>query len=130
MHIVGIGTEIVECVRIGRMIERHGEAFLTRVYTAREIQCCRSKKHVTEHFAGRWAAKQAVLKSLGVSRRQGLAWTDIEVRIVREVGPKVFLCGLAKERALAVGVSDIALSIGHCRAYATATAIALVVKKP
>jgi holo-[acyl-carrier protein] synthase len=125
MHIVGVGTEIVECVRVGRMIERHGELFLTRVYTAREIQHCRGKKHVTENFAGSWAAKRAILRSLAAGGRQGLAWTDIEVRTLPEGSLKVYLCGLAKERALALEIGDIALSIAHCRAYATATAIAL-----
>jgi holo-[acyl-carrier protein] synthase len=130
MNIVGIGTEIVECVRIGRAIERHGELFLTRVYTAREIHYCRGKKYVTEHFAGRWAAKEAILKCLAMGRRQGLCWTDIEVRTEartgpREGAPKVYLCGPAKERTLALGISDILVTIAHCRAYATATAIAV-----
>ena len=80
MEIVGIGTDIVECVRIARMIERHGELFLTRVYTDREIRYCRARRRATEHFAGRWAAKEAVLKCLGSGWRKGLCWTDMEVR--------------------------------------------------
>ena len=73
MDIVGIGTDIVECLRIGRMIEQHGELFLTRVYTEREIRYCQERKRAVEHFAGRWAAKEAVLKALGVGWRRGLA---------------------------------------------------------
>ncbi|MDE2508311.1 MAG: 4'-phosphopantetheinyl transferase superfamily protein, partial [Planctomycetota bacterium] len=56
MEILGIGTDIVECPRIGKMVEQHGELFLRRVYTEREIRYCQAKKHATEHFAGRWAA--------------------------------------------------------------------------
>jgi holo-[acyl-carrier protein] synthase len=124
MHIAGLGTEIIECVRIGKMIERHGESFLRRVYTAREIHYCRDKKHVTEHFAGRWAAKVAVQKALGVAWRRTLSWTDIEVRLGSEGVPEVFLCGAAKERAAALRINRVFLTMAHCRAYATATAIA------
>jgi holo-[acyl-carrier protein] synthase len=125
MEIIGIGTDIVECVRIGQMIEKHGELFLTRVYTAREIRYCQSKKHATEHFAGRWAAKEAILKCLGTGWQKGLGWTDLEIRNEPDGGPKVYLGGAAKERAKKLRVSDILLTISHCRAYATATALAL-----
>ena len=67
MRIIGIGTDIVECVRIADMIQRHDEIFLTRVFTEREIGYCRSRRKATEHFAARFAAKEAVLKSLGTS---------------------------------------------------------------
>ena len=80
MEILGIGTDIVECLRIGRMIEEHGECFLTRVYTEREIRHCHARKRAIEHFAGLWAAKEAVLKSLGMMVRRGACWTEVEVR--------------------------------------------------
>ena len=125
MHILGLGTEIVECVRIGRMIERHGELFLARVYTAREVHHCRGKREVTEHFAGRWAAKEAIGKCLGTGWRKTLCWTDIEVRNLPDGTPKVYMCGLAKERTLELGIGEILLTLSHCRAYATAMAIAV-----
>jgi holo-[acyl-carrier protein] synthase len=124
MEIVGIGADIVECLRIGRMIEQHGEVFLTRVYTEREIRYCQARKRATEHFAGRWAAKEAILKCLGTGWRKGLAWTDMEVRNDREGKPRVLLCGAAKDIAQRLGISDIHLSISHCRAYAVAYALA------
>lgn len=80
MNIAGIGTDIVECLRIAQMIERHGELFLTRVYTEREIQYCSSRKAATQHYAGRWAAKEAVLKAMGTGWAKGISWRDIEVR--------------------------------------------------
>ena len=68
MEIFGIGTDIIECPRIGKMIEHHGELFLRRVYTEREIRYCQARKHAIEHFAGRWAAKEAILKAMGTGR--------------------------------------------------------------
>jgi len=125
MEIVGIGTDIVECLRIGRMIEQHGELFLNRVYTEREVRYCQARKRAVEHFAGRWAAKEAVLKCLGSGWRKGLCWTDMEVRNDPSGRPVVLLCGAAKESAQHLRITDILLSISHCRAYATAHAVAV-----
>ena len=71
MEILGIGTDIVECPRIGKMIEQHGELFLRRVYCEREIRYCQARKHAIEHFAGRWAAKEAILKAIGTGWSRG-----------------------------------------------------------
>jgi holo-[acyl-carrier protein] synthase len=125
MEIVGIGTDIVECLRIGRMIEQHGELFLRRVYTEREVRYCQARKRAVEHFAGRWAAKEAILKCLGSGWRKGLCWTDMEIRNDPSGRPVVLLCGAAKESAQQLRISDILLTISHCRAYATASAIAV-----
>jgi holo-[acyl-carrier protein] synthase len=125
MDIVGVGTEIVECLRVGRMIEQHGEEFLTRIYTPREISDCQARRRATEQFAARWAAKEAVFKALGTPWRRGIEWTDVEVQ--QETGgvPSVVLCGATAELAREAGVVSIHLSIAHCRAYATAYAVAV-----
>ena len=81
--IQGLGTDIVEIVRIGEMIERHGELFLQRVYTEREVAYCQKRASSYQHFAGRWAAKEAVMKALGTGVR-GVSWREIEV--VRQRG--------------------------------------------
>jgi holo-[acyl-carrier protein] synthase len=125
MDIVGIGTDIVECLRIGRMIEQHGEVFLTRIYTEREIRYCHSRKRTIEHFAGFWSAKEAVLKSLGLMARRSMCWTDVEIRVEGAGAPRVYLCGSAKDLAQSLRVSAIHLAIGHCRAYATSHAVAV-----
>ncbi len=125
MEIVGIGTDIVECLRIGRMIEQHGELFLSRVYTEREVRYCQARKRAVEHFAGRWAAKEAILKCLGSGWRKGLCWTDMEIRNDPSGKPVVLLCGAAKESAQQLRITDILLTISHCRAYATAYAVAV-----
>src|SRR4051795_2825678 len=125
MEILGLGTDIVECVRIARMIEQHAELFLTRCYTSREIRYCQARKHSTEHFAGRWAAKEAILKCLGTGWRKGMCWTDLEIRNDPSGQPRVILRGAARDHARQMGISDLMLTISHCRAYATATAVAV-----
>ncbi|MFO0925964.1 MAG: holo-ACP synthase [Gemmataceae bacterium] len=125
MEIVGIGTEIVECLRIGRMIEQHGELFLTRVFTDREIRFCQARKRALEHFAALWAAKEAVLKALGQPWRRGMELSDIEVQLAVDEPPRVHLGGATRELAEGLHLGDVLLSLSHCRAYATATAIAV-----
>jgi holo-[acyl-carrier protein] synthase len=130
MDILGIGTDFVECPRIGKMVENHGELFLRRVYTDREIRYCQSRKHAIEHFAGRWAAKEAILKALGTGWSRGVSWTDIEVRNGPGGQPRVLVCGGAKEVAIRKGVANVLVTISHCRTYATAYALALGAGEP
>jgi holo-[acyl-carrier protein] synthase len=125
MEIVGIGTDIVECVRIGRMIAEHGELFLQRVYTDKEIRYCRSRRQATEHFAGRWAAKEAVLKALGTGWRRNISWRDVEIRNDASGQPRVAVRGEAKEIARKMQLQDMLITVSHCRTFATAVAIAI-----
>lgn len=125
MNILGIGTDIIEVPRIGKMIEQHGELFLRRVYTEREIRYCQGRKHAFEHFAGRWAAKEAILKAIGTGWTRGICWTDMEIRREGTSGPRVHVRGGARDAAIQRGIGDILISISHCRTYATATAIAM-----
>src|SRR6185503_6633481 len=107
MSILGLGTDIVECLRIAQMIERHGELFITRVYTDHEIEYCSARKAATQHYAGRWAAKEAVLKALGTGWQRGISWRDIEIRNDRLGAPSVVL------RAGARVVGIIVAAIGE-----------------
>jgi holo-[acyl-carrier protein] synthase len=125
MNILGIGTDIVECVRIRAMIERHGEHFLQRVYTDSEISYCQSKKFATEHFAGRWAAKEAIFKCFGTGWRKGMLWTEMEIRHDQFGKPSVHVGGTVKEFMQEQAIADVLITISHCRTYATAFAIAL-----
>src|SRR5262249_48907288 len=102
------------------MIEQHGELFLSRIYTEREIRDCQQKKKSLEHFASRWAAKEAVLKALGTVWRRGLSFTDIEIQPEDNGKVSVRLQGAARDLADQMRISAIHLSIAHCRAYATA----------
>ncbi|MEN6405067.1 MAG: holo-ACP synthase, partial [Thermoguttaceae bacterium] len=106
-EIVGIGTDITECLRIARMIERHGELFINRVYTPQEIKYCQSRKQATQHFAGRWAAKEAILKSLGVGWRRGISWRDMEVYNEPGGKPVVRVRGGVKEVVEQLGIQEI-----------------------
>ena len=125
MPVIAVGTDIVEVVRIGQMIERHGEIFLNRVYTEDEIRYCQRRKEYTQHFAGRWAAKEAVMKTLGTGWSRGVGWRDIEICSSRSGAPSIVLRGVAREIAEQVGICDVLISISHCRSFATATAIAV-----
>jgi len=124
-HILGIGTDITECLRVARMIERHGELFINRVYTPEEIRYCQRRKQATQHFAGRWAAKEAVLKALGTGWRKGISWRDIEIRSRRGGRPVVAVRGAVKELVEQSGAAEILVSISHCHTHAVAYAIAL-----
>lgn len=124
-EIIGLGTEITECLRIARLIQRHGEAFLGRVFTPEEIRYCQSRRQSTEHFTARWAAKRAVLKALGLSWQPGFQWRDIEVGAETDGQPMVLLHGPIKKLAQQMKVRQVRLAIAYCRTHAAATAITL-----
>jgi holo-[acyl-carrier protein] synthase len=123
--IVGLGTDIVETVRIGRVIERHGELFLHRVFTDDEIAYCSKRREYLQHYAGRWAAKEAVMKVLGTGFAPGVGWKDIEVRTKTSGQPFIQLHGSVRELADQQGIGEVLISVSHCREYATATAIGI-----
>ena len=125
MTIVGIGTDIIECLRIAKMIERHGELFLTRVYTPHEIEYCTARKAATQHYAGRFAAKEAVLKALGTGWTRGIQWRDIEVRNDLGGKPRIALGGAARELCEQSQIASVLVSISHCRTHAVAYAMAV-----
>lgn len=120
LETIGIGTDIVECLRIAQMVERHGELFLNRIFTTGEILYCQQRTAATQHFAGRWAAKAAVLKALGASWRRGLSWRDIEIRSDASGRPVVALDGPARDLADHKGVDQFLISVSHCRSHAVA----------
>ncbi|MFV0446634.1 MAG: holo-ACP synthase [Planctomycetaceae bacterium] len=122
--IIGLGTDIIEVPRIGEMIERHGELFLQRVYTEQEIRYCQRKKGAMQHYAGRWAAKEAVMKTLGTGFSKGVGFKDIEVCTHKSGAPFCVLHGGAADVAQRIGIDEVLITISHCRTYATATAIA------
>ena len=126
MPILGHGIDIVETSRIRRSFEEHGERFLDRVFTAAEQRYCGlNRKRYFEHLAGRFAAKEAVLKVLGTGWRGGIAWTDIEILPESSGQPKVELTGECARIAHDLGIARWHVSISHIETHATASAIGL-----
>ena len=119
------GIDLVDFPRIAEMFERHGQRFMDRVFTAAEQQYANANKNKMEKLAGRFAAKEAILKLLGTGWRGKIAWTDIEI-INNEMGqPQVTVSGEVKEIARRLGIGDISVSITHTANFAIASATAL-----
>ena len=125
MNVVGIGIDIIECERIADMMKKHDEIFINRVFTPYEIEYCGGRKAAAQHFAGRWAAKEAILKSMGTGWAKGIRWLDIEIQTLPGGKPIVNISGVAKDICDSRGISDILISISHCHSYATAFATAI-----
>lgn len=119
---IAIGTDIIECDRVADMIDKHGPIFLERVYTEREREYCTPRKAAAQHFAGRWAAKEAVLKVLGTGWSRGIQWTDVEVVNAMGGKPRIELHGKALEVAQELGIEEVLISISHCKSHAVAFA--------
>lgn len=125
MRIFGIGIDVVEVARIASAIERHGEPFLTKIFTPAERGYCDSRKHAAMHYAARFAAKEAVSKALGTGIGANAGLHDMEVVHDANGAPKIRLSGAAQAFAGQRGITEIQISLSHARDYAAANAIAL-----
>jgi holo-[acyl-carrier protein] synthase len=130
MRIQGIGTEIVECLRIAQMIERYGEQFIEGILTSEEIQFCASRKHSTQQYAAHWATKKAVLKALDTAWTRDFHWRDIVIRVEGGAEPRVKLLGELSELANRRGVTRLLATYAHCRTHATAYVLAIQEPSP
>ncbi len=126
MRIFGIGIDVVEVDRIAAAIERHGEAFLAKLFTPNERAYCGSKKNAALHFAARFAAKEAVSKALGTGIGSQAGWLDLEIIREESGAPTLVLHGAAAAFADENGITNIQISLTHARDYAAANAVALV----
>jgi len=122
MRIFGIGIDVVEVARIASAIERHGEPFLTKIFTPAERDYCESRKQAAMHYAARFAAKEAVLKALDADT-VAFAFRDIEVVRGESGRPAVLLHGRAAARARDLGVTAIHLSLTHADPLAMASVV-------
>lgn len=118
------GTDIIEIDRIQKSIEEMGERFLERVYTPQEIAYCESKKKQKyQHYAARFAAKEAVFKALSgqLKDKYAIEWRNIEVINNSQGRPKIELFGLDIPN-----IQNMDLSISHCKNYAVANVVMLI----
>jgi holo-[acyl-carrier protein] synthase len=126
MRVYGIGIDVVEVERIASAITRHGEPFLARLFTPAEREYCESRKSSAMHYAARFAAKEAVSKSLRTGIGGNAGWLDMEVINDAAGAPAIRLSGAAEAFASGQGILEIQISITHAQAYAAANAIALM----
>lgn len=123
MKIKGIGTDILSIARMKKSIEKGKDKFLDRLFTKRERDYCLKYKKSEAHFAGRFAAKEAIAKTFGVGFQNGLSFLDIEI-INNELGkPEVFLSEKLKKNLKISKKNSILITISHCKEYASAFAI-------
>jgi len=121
--IVGTGIDIAEVPRIRQSIERFGDRFLQRIYTAGEMRYCDSKANRVERYAARFAAKEAAMKALGTGWSRGVRWRDCEVVRLPGGRPAIAFHGKAGEIAARLGVKNAALSLSHTAEQAIAQVI-------
>jgi holo-[acyl-carrier protein] synthase len=121
--IVGSGIDIAEVARLRQAIERFGDRFLQRIFTAGEIRYCDSKANRVERYAARFAAKEAAMKALGTGWNRGVRWRDCEVVRMPGGRPTINFHGQAAEFAAKLGVTNAALSLSHTAEQAIAQVI-------
>jgi holo-[acyl-carrier protein] synthase len=123
MAIRGHGLDLVESSRIAGVLDSHGRRFLDRILTPLEQQRAGRFKDPIPFIAGRWAAKEAILKMIGTGWRGRIAWRDMEVLPNERGEPVVRLSGETGRIAAELGITRVLLSITHTQHYAAASAI-------
>jgi holo-[acyl-carrier protein] synthase len=107
------------------MLSHHGGRLLRRVFTKHEQAYCQQHKERVQHLAGRFAAKEAVLKALGTGMRGKMKWTDVQIANNDLGKPGIVLSGESARVAERMGIAKVLVSISHTREHAVASAIAL-----
>ena len=125
MKVICHGIDLVDCQRIGKLLEQHEKRFLERVFTAAEQEYSNRHRDRVERLAGRFAVKEAVMKMLGTGWGEKTAWTDIETINDPAGKPEVTLGGEVARTAKQMGIECISVSITHTKDLAIASAIAL-----
>lgn len=120
--IFGLGTDIIETERIEQLMAR-GTTYLQTIFTPAEIAYCESKSRKSQHYAARFAAKEATLKALGTGWRKGAAFCDIEVVNNGEGSPGVRVTGKVQELFAQHGIQHTSISMSHTHQSAIAVII-------
>jgi holo-[acyl-carrier protein] synthase len=122
---VRVGIDLVSVASIEESIKAHADHYLKRVYTATELDDCRVDGSVdAERLAGRFAAKEATMKTLRPPDDEAVPWSSIEVRREASGWVEVALSGPAAELAERAGIADMAVSLTHERGFAAAVVVA------
>jgi holo-[acyl-carrier protein] synthase len=121
--IVGIGLDLVKIDRVRAIAERWKARFLDRLYTPAERRYCMARPSPYASLAGRFAAKEALLKALGTGWSDGIGWRDIQVLNDRAGRPRAAVSGRVKTLLKRAGVTDIHLSLSHDSDYAVAEVV-------
>lgn len=117
---MGLGCDMIEVDRIEEMIQQYGDTFLKKIFTKEEQAYCAQFQDAPRHYAGYWAAKEAIAKALGVGFGKDLGFLDMVITHDTLGKPLVTLSQEAKER---FDNPTLWLSLSHCRSYAMATAL-------
>ncbi len=121
--IVGIGVDLFSVTRVEDDLEQGEKGLRDTIYTPEEIAYCQSKRYPGQHFAARFAAKEAVFKALGASGLSGSHWRDVEVRVERNGRSYVLLHGKVREAADQLKVTAVHVSLSHTRDWAVASVV-------
>ncbi|MEM6750072.1 MAG: holo-ACP synthase [Planctomycetota bacterium] len=126
MPVLGHGLDLVETARIAALLERHDQAFRDRVFTPDEQRYCeRNARRRVEHYAVRFAAKEAAFKALGTGVSGGIRWTDAQVLRLPSGQPQLQLQGHARQVADDLGIARFLLSLTHVGPMAAASVLAV-----
>lgn len=123
--IFGTGVDIVEVFRMRDAIKKWGDNFLSKIFTSREIKYSNSRRFSHQHYAARFAAKEAVVKAFGEPRKFPIKWTDIEVLNDKEGKPVIEFHEDALKLKKKKKVNDVIVSMSHSKNYAVANVILL-----
>jgi len=118
--IYAVGTDLVEISRIEKIIERWRGRFIQKVYSEEEIRYCSAKAHSAQHFAARFAAKEAFLKGVGLGMAGGVGFRDVEVINRAQGKPELQFHGRAREMVYRDGITECHISLSHTDRYAVA----------
>jgi holo-[acyl-carrier protein] synthase len=121
--IFGSGVDIVEIFRMRDAIDKWGDSFLKKIFTDKEIEYSNSKRFSCQHFAARFAAKEAVVKAFGQPKKFPIRWTEIEVLNDDEGKPAIRFHNDALRLKKKKRIGDVILSMSHSKNYAVANVI-------